>query len=235
MKNVYEEVFDKRIKVTLDDWSDSIRAATSVCRSRPASNDIVQKAIRRGHESLLEHTVFHFTIEGISRVTSHQLVRHRLASYAQQSQRHVKCDFWSMEQSPLVEFLHKLAEDAETLDAIELFKLAEEAKEVLKKVYDSYEAMAYSAVVPLEVARYILPNETSTVMHMTVNGRELKHFYRERYCSRAQGEIRVLARKLREKVIETKEIWDAWGDILEPGCVDCPEPCGTPLSNFSNS
>jgi len=142
-------------------------------------------------KELLRHSTFTFLVDGISRACSHQLVRHRPASYSQQSQRYV-----SMKNFPYVE--------PESLKGLEV--------EVDGKKYSFGEIMsflgkAYEGFVergaPKEDARFVLPNACSTRIVFTMNGEELVHFLRLRTCTRAQWEIRNMAvemlKILREK------------------------------------
>ncbi|MBE7414667.1 MAG: FAD-dependent thymidylate synthase [Deltaproteobacteria bacterium] len=135
------------------------------------------KILRMGHLSVLEHASFTFGIEGISRATSHQLVRHRLASYSQQSQRYVTAS------APEYAVPHTIASDPEKK------KLFEGA---VKRAYRDYRKLV-DAGIPAEDARYLLPNAACTKIIVTMNARELLHFFSLRCCERAQWEIREMA------------------------------------------
>lgn len=134
--------------------------------------------LNMGHLSVLEHSSFTFGVDGISRATSHQLVRHRLASYSQQSQRYV-----TMHGEP--EYV--------TPRSISAKKAA--LKKYQKKVSEIYSLYAemVEAGIPAEDARFILPNAACTKIIITMNARELLHFFRLRCCERAQWEIRDMA------------------------------------------
>lgn len=145
----------------------------------------VRKVVASGHESPLEHAKFTFAIEGVSRALTHQLVRHRMASYSQQSQRYVKeKDFDyiippSIEQHP---------------------KAKEEFLELMGAIQRSYSALlGYMAQagkegeVANQDARFVLPQAAETKIVVTMNCRELLHFFKHRCCTRAQWEIRALA------------------------------------------
>ena len=137
----------------------------------------LRKALDSGHESVAEHAVFTFQIEGISRACSHQLVRHRLASYSQQSQRYVNMtdfDFVIPES---------IKEDVNSLDKYMY---------LMKNIRLSYLEMLLLGI-PEEDTRYILPNACCTNITVTMNARELRHFFKLRLCKRAQWEIRELA------------------------------------------
>ena len=138
----------------------------------------LRKALDSGHESVAEHAVFTFQIEGISRACSHQLVRHRLASYSQQSQRYVIMndkDYFVIPES----LKENVSEYVQYLS-------------VMRYLFDEYERMIESGI-PMEDARYILPNACCTNITVTMNARELRHFFKLRLCKRAQWEIRELA------------------------------------------
>lgn len=167
----------------------------------------IDKIMTLGHHSVLEHASFTFGVEGISRVTSHQLVRHRVASYSQQSQRYVS--------------------HVERFDAVLPPSIAanEEAKRIFDftvgVVHQAYKQLVEMGLQP-EDARYLLPNATETKIIITMNARELLHFFRLRCCERAQWEIRSMAvgmLKLAKQAAPT--IFRDAG----PGCVagPCPE------------
>jgi thymidylate synthase (FAD) len=137
-------------------------------------NDCVEK----GHHSILEHATFSFSIEGISRVTSHQLVRHRLASYSQQSQRYVQ---FSGRDNYVIPGRIKENE-----------RIHQKYEEMMRAVLDFYEDMI-SEGIPGEDARYIIPSAICTSLVVSMNARELLHFFSLRCCKKAQWEIRRLA------------------------------------------
>ncbi len=168
-----------------------------------------------GHFSTLEHASYTFAVEGVSRALTHQLVRHRLASYNQQSQRYVKFK----EEPPIVR-------PASVDTNPEAARAFDEAIEACWQAYDKL----VQAGVPAEDARYILPNACETKIVVTMNIRELMHFFSNRCCNRAQWEIRELAWKMLELVRPTAPfIFRTAG----PGCMRgaCPEGkmcCGNP-------
>jgi len=144
---------------------------------------IITKVLSLGHFSVLEHISITFGIEGVSRALSHQFVRHRLASYSQQSQRYVKFE----------------GERSGFIDIPESFKKTEELKNQWDKVmYNASEEylIAIEDGVPPEDARLLLPNAAETRLVMTMNARELHHFFSLRCCNRAQWEIRAMAKKM---------------------------------------
>jgi thymidylate synthase (FAD) len=139
-----------------------------------------------GHDSPIEHVNFTFGIEGVSRALTHQLVRHRIASYSQQSQRYVK-----MEQVPVV-IPPQIAQNTETLSIF---------NQVITEITAAYQKLL-AAGVPAEDARFILPNACETKIVVTMNARSLMHFFEIRTCRRAQWEIRRLALEMRRLVRE---------------------------------
>lgn len=128
-------------------------------------------------DELLPHTSFTFAIEGISRACSHQLVRHRLASYSQQSQRYIE--------------VKRLREQVVVPRTV-AEKALEPFESLITAANEAYHSLI-SEEVPREDARFVLPNATETNMLMTMDGKALKHFFGLRCCNRAQWEIRSLA------------------------------------------
>ncbi len=129
-----------------------------------------------GHLSPIEHVSFSFAIEGVSRSLSHQLVRHRIASYSQQSQRYVKESQFDYVIPPSI---------AKSDESKAIFiKHMEAAQEAYNQLL---------AFVHQEDARYVLPNACETKLVCTMNARSLYNFFEHRLCSRAQWEIRQLA------------------------------------------
>jgi thymidylate synthase (FAD) len=170
--------------------------------------NFLEKIMVLGHQSVLEHASFTFGIDGISRATSHQLVRHRIASFSQQSQRYV-----SHEQRFAAVIPPTIAERPELLERFE----AELAS--LHKAY----AEMLAAGVPAEDARYILPNATGTKIMVTMNARELLHFFELRCCERAQWEIRAMALEMLKLA---KEVAPIIFRDAGPGCLTGPCPEG---------
>ncbi|MEE9356208.1 MAG: FAD-dependent thymidylate synthase [Methylococcaceae bacterium] len=161
----------------------------------------IEKLIGMGHDSPLEHVSFNFGVEGISRVTSHQLVRHRIASYSQQSQRYVK--------------LNKTF-DYIIPESIQGNRPAfEEYTRLMEVVHKIYVALL-DVDIPAEDARYILPNATETKIFITMNARTLLHFFQKRCCNRAQWEIRQMAL---EMLIEVKKVAPLLFHDAGPQCV----------------
>jgi len=169
---------------------------------------LLDKIMSLGHHSVLEHASFTFGIEGISRVTTHQLVRHRIASFSQQSQRYVshKEEFTSIMPDSI----------ADNSEARHIFAFMSET------VHKAY-AQLVDMGIPAEDARYILPNATETKIIMTMNARELLHFFALRCCQRAQWEIREMSVEMLRVV---KKIAPVIFREAGPGCVGGPCPEG---------
>ena len=153
---------------------------------------LAEKGVLFDREALMDHVVYMFEIEDCSRVTTHQLVRHRVASYDQESQR----------------FSAATKEGVVTPSSIHSNEVASKAyDEALKAVYSTYEKMV-AAGVPKEDARYILPTAIKTKLVMTINARSLMHIVWQRTALQAQWEIRELAAALLELAREaTPELW----------------------------
>ena len=147
--------------------------------------------IKADRNTLLKHSHFTFIADGISRACSHQLVRHRPASYSQQSQRYV-----AMRNFPYV-----TPESVKGV-VVEVDGKSMTYDDLMRLIGRFYEALV-DAGVPKEDARFVLPNACTTRILFTMNGEELVHFLRLRTCMRAQWEIRKMAvemlRILREK------------------------------------
>lgn len=178
-----------------------IASKTCVSESIPNVDDDVTRslkaAIASGHTSVLEHWTATFSIEGISRACSHQLVRHRLASYSQQSQRYVNMDGFdyvvpeSVDDRVIGQIQDPFADRSIPIT------MRIEYDNIMKNLKNAYNRMIEHGI-PEEDARYILPNACATNIVMTANARELRHFFALRCCSRAQAEIRELANKMLE-------------------------------------
>ncbi len=196
--------------------------AKSISEEKP--DKIIAKIIKLGHFSVLEHVSFTFGIEGISRVTSHQLVRHRLASFSQKSQRYTR-----IEKKGQFIIPEKIKSDSD-------FFL--KFQELSNKSFLLYQEMLTKGI-PAEDARYILPQAITTSIIFTANARELMHFFRLRCCNRAQWEIREMAIEMLKIV---KEIAPHIFATAGPPCLigPCPEgemSCGNPWTkaNFKDN
>ena len=166
---------------------------------------------------MLEHAVFTFAVEDVSRALTHQLVRHRLASYSQKSQR------WVEEKDAV--YITPPGIKAGT-QAYKIFQ------ETVRFAFDSY-ARLLEEGISKEDARYLLPNAVETKIVVTMNARELLHFFSLRCCNRSQWEIRALAHTMLSLV---KEIASTIFANAGAPCVrgDCPEgemSCGRPYTH----
>ena len=176
------------------------------------ARELLEKLLSMGHLSALEHAQFTFGIQGISRACSHQLVRHRLASYSQQSQRYVRLKQVQAVVPPSI---------AERPGA------AAEFNAKLEELWALY-ARWVDEGIPAEDARYLLPNACETKLVVTMNARELRHFFRLRLCRRAQWEIRDLAlAMLRAAAPLAPTLFRGAGPgCLEDGCTEGAYCCG---------
>ena len=179
--------------------------------------DFLAKLRAVGHLSPFEHASFTFAIDGVSRVMSHQLVRHRIASYSQQSQRYVTMG------EPRVVMPPEIAENAEAAAFFE--HAVEEAHVAYRKLTE--------LGVPKEDARFILPHGWETSLVMTMNARELHHFFAIRICRRAQWEIRYLASRMFGLVRNAApELFEGCGPAcLSEGACREMHPCGQRYMN----
>jgi thymidylate synthase (FAD) len=172
------------------------------------ARQIIKRVTGYGHMSVIEHASFTFSIEDVSRAMTHQLVRHRLASYTQQSQRYVKYDTLKSYVTPPT--------IANNPDAQKIF---EGALEHVSNVYNKLLEMG----IPKEDARYILPNAAKTNIVVTMNARELRHFFNLRCCARSQWELREVAIEMLRQV---KRVAPSLFENAGPTCVElgyCPE------------
>lgn len=179
-----------------------ILEAAGICRNSDNQQQALMHALKAGHKSLLEQMIFSFKIEDISRVLTHQFVRHRIASFAQQSQRHCKID------------IHSIDWYIAPATAVPLFHTAMQA------LGQSY-LNCIEQGMPMEDARYLLPNGTKSKMIVTMNASSLDNFFKLRCCKRAQWEIRALAN-------EMLFLCDSVAPQLfgtYPDCANCKEPC----------
>jgi thymidylate synthase (FAD) len=156
----------------------------------------LQTRIKQGHESLIEHASATFYIKA-SRALTHELVRHRIASYSQRSQRYVK------ESRPDFITPPELAADADK-------KLAKVFEQAMASAWQSYRALL-DAGVKAEIARYVLPNACSTEIICTWNFREIRHIIRLRTSPAALPEMREVAEKI--KSIMQAQAPMVFGDI----------------------
>ena len=164
-------------------------------RGDPAS--FIQARVREGHESIIEHACATFEISGISRACSHQLVRHRLANYSQESQRYVDLSDPELVVPPAI------ATNAEAM------VIWDRLTRQMAEAYRELRALG----IRKEDARFLLPNATATRIVVTMNFREMLHFFRVRINPAAQWEIRELAIRMLD--IVTAEAPPVFGDLRD--------------------
>jgi len=218
------------VRVTLLSYTQNAErlcaSAAHSCYSSKGASDLMEEWDERkgarwlsvplasGHHSVIEHACYTFSIEGVSRSLTHQLVRHRLASYSQMSQRYVdmkNADYVvprSISSDPLLE---------------------ESYRALMERIWEEYREL--SKKVPVEDARYVLPNACTTNITVTMNARELWHFFELRTCRRAQEEIREVADQM---LFLAREVSPLIFKDAGPPCISkgkCPEgkmSCGKP-------
>ncbi|MDO4535536.1 MAG: FAD-dependent thymidylate synthase [Clostridium perfringens] len=176
-----------------------------------------------GHHSTIEHVSFTFAVEGVSRSLTHQLVRHRLASYSQQSQRYVKLDQFEYIIPPAIEnnekckqiYIQSMERSQRDYDDI--------ANELIKDYIEKGLDKKVAEKKAIEDARYVFPNACATKIMVTMNARTLINFFNHRCCDRAQWEIRELANEMLKQV---KVIAPTLFKYAGPSCVNGPCPEG---------
>lgn len=198
-------------RATIDDLTQRVSARDQ--------SDFVQKIMGMGHDSVLEHASFTFGVEGVSRVLLAQLTRHRLASFSVQSQRYV-----SYEQGfgyIVPPKIAALGQDA-----------ADEYARQMDQMHQWYcqwqERLGAAGESSNEDARFVLPGACETRLMMTMNVRELRHFFSLRMCSRAQWEIRALATQMHRLCMEVAPALfaDAGPGCLRGACPEGAKSCG---------
>ncbi|MFQ5454871.1 MAG: FAD-dependent thymidylate synthase [Nitrospirota bacterium] len=180
----------------------TIIKATRTCyqsfdRQNEVSDHRLLEHIVKNDESPLEFASFVFLVSGISRVTSHQIVRHRIASYAQKSQRYVSENAFLYIIPPEIE--------KNPLAKAEFLRIMEETG----KAYNRMKELG----IKNEDSRYLLPNACVTEIVCSYNGRSLRHFIRLRLSHRAQWEIREVAKQMADIVYKIAPI--LVGDLIK--------------------
>jgi len=158
---------------------ESIGEVYELANSNKEVERLINYLLEHKHLSPFEHITFTFLIENVSRALSHQLVRHRIASYSQQSQRHVRI---TPDQFKFV----TPASITNSPQALELYNV------LMNQIIDTYNKLT-NLNIHCEDARFVLPNATCTNLIMTMNGRSLFNFFEQRACNTAQWEIREMA------------------------------------------
>ena len=249
-----------------------VACAAKLCYSKVGVEELMEKQtpegiekflnmlMGMGHESPIEHVSFTFAAEGVSRALTHQLVRHRLASYSQQSQRYVNLEntfeyitpkeiakypyikdryarlmnhifeeYVAISHELLIAYIYEYLVEEKKIYSPDIMQDTELMKKIMKEVnkkkYSQFEKIA------IENARYVLPNSCETKIVFTMNARVLLNFLAHRDCSRAQDEIRDMAREVRKQLIEVAPTLFKYSGA---GCRrgKCPEgaySCGKPL------
>lgn len=171
----------------------------------------IDKLKGMGHESPLEHVSFTFAIEGVSRTLTHQLVRHRIASYSQKSQRYVSENNFEYIIPP------SIANGAGVL-------LYDKLMKQIKQTY----TLLVNMNIPKEDARYVLPNATETKIIVTMNARSLFNFFSLRCCTHAQWEIRQLSNLMLAEVQKVAPILfkNAGASCKKGYCPEGERSCG---------
>ena len=183
--------------------------------------DFVHKIMSMGHDSVLEHASFTFGIEGVSRTLLAQITRHRVASFSVHSQRYVSYESgFGYIVPPKIEALGE--------DAVAEF---EQQMATIHQWYTDWQQKLGTGEGGNEDARFVLPGACETRMMVTMNVRELRHFFSLRMCSRAQWEIRALAAEMHRLCME---VAPTLFENAGPGCLRgaCPEgekTCGKML------
>jgi len=214
-----------QMEVTLRSWTvdpDLLAGeAACICTDFDSEYKALATAINSHHDSVMEHCTFTFIIEGVSRVLMAQLTRHRIASFSVRSQRYVSYrDGFGYVIPPSIEALGE-----------EKVAQYEAQMEQMQKWYCGW--CDDLGDQRKEDARFVLPNACETKIMVTMNARELNHFFNLRMCSRAQWEIRAMADEMYRQAAEVAPLLFA---TAGPGCwsTGCPEsrPCKSPRERF---
>ncbi len=177
--------------------------------------EFIRKVVASGHESPLEHVKFTFAVEGVSRALTHQLVRHRIASFSQQSQRYVKETNFDYIVPPSISADSQLKE--------EFLSIMASIQTSYNKLLERFKERGRVGERANEDVRFVLPQAAETKVVVTMNTRELIHFFHQRCCARAQWEIKQLAGKMLAICIE--ELPEVFAEVGAK-CVSlgyCPE------------
>jgi len=222
-----------------------IAAAAKLCYSKVGIDEIMEgldeEKVSRflnmlmdlGHESPIEHVSFTFAVEGVSRVLTHQLVRHRIGcSYSQQSQRYVKLDQFEYVIPPQIAaieearelFVKAMEEDQKVYDKLVEILYKQNYDKYIREGQSEKKAAQMAEKVSIEDARYVFPNACETKIVFTMSARALLNFFRMRCCERAQWEIRNMATEMLKKV---REVAPILFKNAGPGCLNGPCPEGS--------
>lgn len=238
----------KKLKVNLlrytPDAEKLVASAAKLCYSSVGVDKIEEKLndesidkfldmlMGMGHESPIEHVNFTFAVEGVSRVLTHQLVRHRIGcSYSQQSQRYVKLDQFEYIIPPAIEsipeakdkFIEVMKKDQRAYDELTELLFKKHYQGYIEEGYSEKKAKRYAEKKSIEDARYVFPNACETKIVFTMNARALFNFFKHRCCNRAQWEIRELAIEMLRQV---KSVAPTLFKYSGPNCLNNPCPEG---------
>lgn len=232
----------------------TIAKAGKLCYSKVGVNEIEEKLTdeevdrfvnmlaRIGHESPLEHAVFTFALEGVSRVLTHQLIRHRLASYSQQSQRYVNLkdtfEYIIPPEIGIFDETHREYVEAMNFAFEKYVKISYLLKEkyLREGLFTGKNAERDAEKKAIEDARYVLPNSCETKIVFTMNARTLLNFIKHRDCSRAQWEIREVARLMVAELNKiAPKLFSRCGASCRYGaCSEKHMSCGEPLPKWED-
>lgn len=183
-----------------------------------------------GHESPVEHASFTFGVEGVSRTLLAQLTRHRIASFSVQSQRYVEKSGFDYITPPEIAaipeakeiFEEEMRRDAEAYDRLRAILLEKHKARLIAEGKSEADAEKAAGKLANEDARFVLPNACDTRIIMTMNARELRHFFALRCCNRAQWEIREMATEMLRLAKQASPLLFAGAG---PSCLcgPCPE------------
>lgn len=221
-----------------------VAAAAKLCYSKAGAGEImedltdenVERFLNRlmdmGHASPIEHASFTFAIEGVSRALTHQLVRHRMASYSQKSQRYVSEGQFNYVIPPEIKalpdgekvFVEGMENAQKTYDILAEKLIEKYTKDLVASGIPEKQAVMAAEKQGIEDARFVLPNACETKIVATMNTRELLHFLNQRCCNRAQWEIRELATQMLKECKKVAPILFKNGG---PRCVEGPCPEGS--------
>lgn len=219
-----------------------VSAAAKLCYSRVGVDGIMdnldEESTQRflnmlmdiGHESPIEHVSFTFAVEGVSRTLTHQLVRHRIASYSQQSQRYVRLAQFEYVVPPSIDsipeardvYIKAMEEDQKAYNKLVDILIEKHMNNLMAQGQNSDRARKSAEKMAIEDARYVFPNACETKIVFTMNARTLYNFFRHRCCNRAQWEIRQMAD---EMLREVRKVCPTLFKNIGPSCLSdsCPE------------
>lgn len=218
-------MFVKLIRFTPEP-DDLCGIAAALCYDSDNPERSLRGALKSGHGSVSEHATFSFYVEGVSRALLAQLTRHRIASFSVQSQRYVSlADQFEYVTPPAIKALGTIYEA--------------EYHRQMRTMHDWYcrwqEWLGGPKESSNEDARFVLPNATATKLIVTMNARELNHFFEERCCNRAQWEIREMALNMLEccKAMAPDLFKNAGPECVRGACPEGKRTCGKPWKKVS--